>query len=240
MNFEDIGIVMSVKRYGESSGILELITRNHGRHLGLVRGYQSKSNKSILQPGSTINFSWRSRLSEHLGVYTFELLKSRSLSLMKNKLAIVILQNLISHLRLLPEREKVIDIYDLTEQMLDQSDKDYELVKSFILWELFYLRQVGYGIDMSECAVTKSKIGLKYISPKSGRAVTERIGSPYKERLLEIPKFINDKEYTDRDDLMKGLLLTEFFLKRDMYVPLQLKVTSFRASLYKIINSFEN
>ena len=72
MNFEDIGIVMSVRRHGESSGILELITKSHGRHMGLVRGYQS-SNKSILQPGSTINFNWRSRLSEHLGVFTFEL-----------------------------------------------------------------------------------------------------------------------------------------------------------------------
>ena len=83
MNFEDIGIVMSVRRHGESSGILELITKSHGRHLGLVRGYQSKSNKSILQPGSTINFNWRSRLSEHLGVFTFELHTSRSLNLMK-------------------------------------------------------------------------------------------------------------------------------------------------------------
>ena len=105
MNFEDIGIVMSVRRHGESSGILELITKSHGRHLGLVRGYQSKSNKSILQPGSTINFNWRSRLSEHLGVFTFELHTSRSLNLMKNKFAILVLQNLISHLRLLPKEK---------------------------------------------------------------------------------------------------------------------------------------
>ena len=239
MNFEDIGIVMSVRRHGESSGILELITKDHGRHLGLVRGYQSKNNKSILQPGSTINFNWRSRLSEHLGVFTFELHTSRSLNLMKNKFAILVLQNLISHLRLLPEREKVPEIYNQTEEVLDRSHENYELVKKFILWELLYLKEIGYGIDMSECAVTKSKIDLRYISPKSGRAVTKEIGLPYKDKLLEIPEFIYDREYTDRDDLLKGLLLTEFFLKRDVYMPLQLKITSFRASLYKLINSFE-
>ena len=102
-----------------------------------------------------------------------------------------------------------------------------------------YLKEIGYGIDISECAVTKSKDNLKYVSPKSGRAVTQEIGLPYKDKLLEIPKFIYDAKYTDRDDLLKGLLLTEFFLKRDVYKPLQLKVTSFRASLYKLINSFE-
>ena len=239
MNFEDIGIVMSVRRHGESAGILELITKSHGRHLGLVRGYQSKSNKSILQPGSTINFNWRSRLSEHLGVFTFELHTSRSLNLMKNKFAIFILQNLISHLRLLPERENITEIYNQTEAVLDQSHENFELVKSFILWELMYLKEIGYGIDISECAVTKSKDNLKYVSPKSGRAVTQEIGLPYKDKLLEIPEFIYDAKYTDRDDLLKGLLLTEFFLKRDVYKPLQLKVTSFRASLYKLINSFE-
>tara|TARA_B100001121_G_C18557474_1_gene558670 strand:+ start:74 stop:796 length:723 start_codon:yes stop_codon:yes gene_type:complete len=239
VNFEDVGIVMSVRKHGESSGILELISKNHGRHLGLVRGYQSKNNKSILQPGSTINFNWRSRLSEHLGVITFELHTSRSLNLMKNKFAILVLQNLISHLRLLPEREKVTKIYNYTEEVLDLSRENYELIKNLILWELLYLKEIGYGIDIHECAVTKSKSNLKYVSPKSGKAVTEDIGLPYKDKLLEIPEFIYDAKYTNRDDLLKGLLLTEFFLKRDVYMPLQLKVTSFRASLYKLINSFE-
>ena len=124
-------------------------------------------------------------------------------------------------------------------QVLDQSHENFELVKSFILWELMYLKEIGYGIDISECAVTKSKDNLKYVSPKSGRAVTQEIGLPYKDKLLEIPEFMRDAKYTDRDDLLKGLLLTEFFLKRDVYKPLQLKVTSFRASLYKLINSFE-
>tara|TARA_B100000686_G_C16198206_1_gene669273 strand:+ start:162 stop:641 length:480 start_codon:yes stop_codon:yes gene_type:complete len=158
---------------------------------------------------------------------------------MKNKFAILVLQNLISHLRLLPEREKVTKIYNYTEEVLDLSCENYELIKSLILWELLYLKEIGYGIDIHECAVTKSKSNLKYVSPKSGRAVTEDIGLPYKDRLLEIPEFIYDAKYTNRDDLLKGLLLTEFFLKRDVYMPLQLKVTSFRASLYKLINSFE-
>ena len=130
MEFTDSGIVISIKKYGESAGLLEVITENHGRHMGLVRGYQSKNNKALLQSGNSISLTWRARLSEHLGVFNFELITSRSHIIMVNKIAIIILQNLISHLKLLPEREIYREIYYLTENTLDVLGEDNKIIEN--------------------------------------------------------------------------------------------------------------
>jgi len=237
MEFKDSGIVISIKKYGESAGLLEVITENHGRHMGLVRGYQSKNNKALLQPGNTLDLIWRARLSEHLGVFNFELAISRSHMLMINKIAIIVLQNMILHLKLLPEREIFNNIFYLTENTLDLLSDDNKIIENFIKWELFFLKELGYGVDLSECAVTKTKNNLKYVSPKSRRAVSKIIGDPYKDKLLEIPAFLLGDNKSDKNDLVKGLLLTEFFLKQDLYDPMELKLTSFRDSLYKLLNN---
>ena len=237
MEFKDSGIVISIKKYGESAGLLEVITENHGRHMGLVRGYQSKNNKALLQPGNSLDLIWRARLSEHLGVFNFELAISRSHMLMINKIAIIVLQNMILHLKLLPEREIFNNIFYLTENTLDLLSDDNKIIENFIKWELFFLKELGYGVDLSECAVTKTKNNLKYVSPKSRRAVSKIIGDPYKDKLLEIPAFLLGDNKSDKNDLVKGLLLTEFFLKQDLYDPMELKLTSFRDSLYKLLNN---
>jgi DNA repair protein RecO (recombination protein O) len=237
MEFKDSGIVISIKKYGESAGLLEVITENHGRHMGLVRGYQSKNNKALLQPGNTLDLIWRARLSEHLGVFNFELAISRSHMLMINKIAIIVLQNMILHLKLLPEREIFNNIFYLTENTLDLLSDDNKIIENFIKWELFFLKELGYGVDLSECAVTKTKNNLKYVSPKSRRAVSKIIGDPYKDKLLEIPAFLLGDNKSNKNDLVKGLLLTEFFLKQDLYDPMELKLTSFRDSLYKLLNN---
>ena len=237
MEFTDSGIVISIKKYGESAGLLEVITENHGRHMGLVRGYQSKNNKALLQSGNSISLTWRARLSEHLGVFNFELITSRSHIIMVNKIAIIILQNLISHLKLLPEREIYREIYYLTENTLDVLGEDNKIIENLIKWELILLKELGFGVDLSECTVTKTTDNLKYVSPKSRKAVSKEVGEPYKHRLLEIPPFLIKDIKSNKKDLMKGLLLTEFFLKQDLYGPMELKLTSFRDSLYKLINS---
>ena len=237
MEFKDSGIIISIKKFGESAGLLEVITENHGRHMGLVRGYQSKNNKALLQPGNTLDLIWRARLSEHLGVFNYELATSRSHMLMINKIAIIVLQNMILHLKLLPEREIFNNIFYLTENTLDLLSDDNKIIENFIKWELFFLKELGYGVDLSECAVTKTKNNLKYVSPKSRRAVSKIIGDPYKDKLLEIPAFLLGDNKSDKNDLVKGLLLTEFFLKQDLYNPMELKLTSFRDRLYKLLNN---
>ena len=72
MQWTDEGIVLGVKRHGESSGILELLTRAHGRHLGLVRGGLRLAPQADPAAGQSVSATWRARLDEHLGTYTVE------------------------------------------------------------------------------------------------------------------------------------------------------------------------
>lgn len=237
MDFEDKGIVISIKRHGETSGILEILTEKHGRYLGLVRNFNSKINRGVLQSGNTLHIRWKARLSEHLGVFYFELLSSKSQVLINNKIALLVLQNIIRHLKLLPERQEHIEIFHATQNLLDKADEKVKLIEMYIKWELFFLRELGYGIDVSECAVTKTKDDLKYVSPKSRKAVTSKIGDPYKNKLLPLPSFLINDETATILDLKKGLLLTGFFLKRDIYNPIELKLSHFRDKLVDVTNS---
>ena len=154
-----------------------------------------------------------------------------------NRVSIVVLQTLLSHLRILPERESFTELFNRTSSILDFTGDYSNLIKGLVLWELFFLEQLGYGIDMSECAVTMSNVDLKYISPRTGRAVTKEVGEPYKSKLIEIPEFIFGGSNVNDLELKKGLLLTEFFLKRDVYDPLQLNLSKFRDSLNQMLSN---
>src|SRR6202023_307799 len=66
MEWRDTGFVLAARRHGESALIAELLTREHGRHAGLVRGGQSPRRRALLQPGNQVTANWRGRLPEHL------------------------------------------------------------------------------------------------------------------------------------------------------------------------------
>src|SRR5262252_726662 len=78
MEWRDVGFVMAARRHGESGVVVELLTREHGRHAGLVRGGQSPKIRATLQPGNRVAALWRGRLSEHLGVISCELVRSHA------------------------------------------------------------------------------------------------------------------------------------------------------------------
>src|SRR2546429_2174566 len=61
MEWTDEGIILGVRRHGESSAIVELLTRGHGRHLGLVRGGAGSRMRPLLQPGNSVSAVWRAR-----------------------------------------------------------------------------------------------------------------------------------------------------------------------------------
>ncbi len=72
MEWSDRGIVLAARGHGESSAIVQLLTRDRGRHAGLVRGGAGRRLKGVLQPGHIVQARWRGRLTEHLGQYTIE------------------------------------------------------------------------------------------------------------------------------------------------------------------------
>jgi len=223
MEWIDDGIVLGVRRHGESSAIVELLTRAHGRHLGLVRGGSSKRMRPMLQPGNSVRAVWRARLDEHLGYYQIEGTRLRAASLLASSHAVYGVTHLASLARLLPERDPHEDIYGMLERTLDDFDAAGEAAVHLVRFELAMLAELGFGLDLENCAATGETSDLAYVSPKSGGAVSRSAGEPWRERLLRLPAFLRQGEdgsngWSDQD-LQDGFRLTGLFLLRHVLEP---------------------
>ena len=230
MQWTDEGIVLGVRRHGESSGILEVLTRAHGRHLGLVRGGFSSRLKPILQPGNSVSASWRARLDEHLGTYTVEPLALRASGFFAAPHAVYGVTHLAALMRLLPERDPHEGLHDTLITILDRLEDASIAAPMVVRFELQVLAELGFGLDLSECAATGATEELDYVSPKSGRAVSRAAGAPYAERLLRLPAFLRDDEAAPQGrDLANGFALTGLFLARHVLEPRGLSLADERA-----------
>lgn len=223
MEWTDEGIILGVRRHGETSAIVELLTRSHGRHLGLVRGGVSSRMRPLLQPGNTVNAVWRARLDEHLGYYLVEGTRLRAATMFASSHAAYGITHLASLARLLPERDPHEDIYEQVEAILDDFDDAGVAAVRIVQFELAMLTELGFGLDLSACAATGATSDLIYVSPKSGGAVSRVAGEPWRDRLLRLPSFLRDDNDGANgwsvEDLHDGFRLTGTFLLRHVLEP---------------------
>ncbi len=232
MEWSDEGIVLGVRRHGESSAIVELMTPTRGRHLGLVRGGVSRQIKPYLQPGNSVRATWRARLDEHLGNYSIEGTVLRADRLMASAPASYCMQTLAALLRLLPERDPHVALYEALCVIMDHLDEPEIAAPLLVRFELQLLAELGFGLDLGECAATGEAEDLIYVSPKSGRAVSRASGEPWKMQLLALPAFLGGRRGggTTTDEIVAGFALTEFFLLRRVLEPRGLAMPGARAS----------
>ena len=223
MEWSDDGIILGVRRHGESSAIVELLTRGHGRHLGLVRGGASKRLRPLLQPGNSVTAVWRARLDEHLGYYQVEGTRMRAAALLASSHAVYGVTHLAALARLLPERDPHQDIYQMLDHILDDFDDVGQAAVHLIKFELAMLTELGFGLDLANCAATGATVDLVYVSPKSGGAVSRQAGEPWRDKLLRLPAFLRESEAGDNgwsdQDLRDGFALTGRFLLRHVLEP---------------------
>jgi DNA repair protein RecO (recombination protein O) len=230
MQWTDDGIVLGVKRHGESSAILELMTREHGRHLGLVRGGFGTRLKPILQPGNVVSASWRARLDEHLGHYTLEALNLRAANFFAASHAVYGVGHLAALMRLLPERDPHGTLYEALDGILDRLDDASAVAPMVARFELQLLAEIGFGLDLAHCAATGTAEDLVFVSPKSGRAVSRAAGEPWADRMLKLPVFLRDDSAVPATrELDDGFALTGFFLTRYVLEPRGLALADERA-----------
>ncbi|RFB80626.1 DNA repair protein RecO [Methylovirgula sp. 4M-Z18] len=222
MEWRDEGIIIGVKKFGERSVILEIMTRAHGRHLGVVRSGRSKTMLPILQTGNGVEAVWWARLEDHLGTYSIEGSKLRAGTFLASRQALSGITHLAYLLRLLPERDPHPDLYDTLVLVADHLDDRQIAAPLMVLFELAMLSELGFGIDLSRCAATGATEDLIYVSPKSGRAVSREAGEPYKARLLPLPSFLKGavlEAHPPVEDIAAGFALTGYFLERDVFGP---------------------
>jgi DNA repair protein RecO (recombination protein O) len=230
MQWTDEGIVLGVRRHGETSVILELMTQARGRHLGLVRGGAGRRLRGLLQPGNSLRATWRARLDEHLGNYAVEALSLRAAGYLIAAHAVHGVTHLGALCRLLAEREPHARIHGELEAILDALD-DAALVAPMVArFELGFLAELGFGLDLSSCAATGTADNLVYVSPRSGRAVSAAAGAAYQDKLLRLPAFLGEEAApASAADLADAFALTGFFLDRYAFAPRGLAVPDARA-----------
>lgn len=230
MQWDDEGIVLGVKRHGEGGAIVELMTREHGRHLGLVRGGSGSRLRPVLQPGNSVSANWRARLDEHLGNYTVESTRSRASLLLGASHAVYGVTHLASLTRLLPERDPHRDVFEVLEAVLDHLDDAAQAGPLVVRYELMMLAELGFGLDLTQCAATGGTVDLAYVSPKSGRAVSRVAGEAWQDKLLRLPRFLagDDEEKPSATDVANGFEITGFFLARHLFEPRGLEVPDSR------------
>ena len=234
MEWVDEGIVLGVKRHGETSIILELMTHAHGRHLGLVRGGSGPRLRGILQPGNAVRATWRARLDEHLGHYLVEAANLRAAGFLDKAHALHGVTHLAALCRLLAEREPHTAVYDALQAILDRLEEQRAVAPMIARFELDFLAELGFGLDLAACAATGAKDELVFVSPRSGRAVSRAAGEPYRDKLMRLPVFLrqgqeNETAPPSPGDLVDAFALTGFFLDRHAFAPRGLSLPEARA-----------
>lgn len=232
MEWTDEGIVLSVRAHGEAAAIAELLTRAHGRHLGLVHGGRSRRMRPVLQPGNAVRAVWRARLAEHLGVMTVEPEAFHAASAMEDRLALLGLSSACALARLLPERDPHPDVYEGLRQVMASLSDFEEWPRLLVEWELALLADLGFGLELTACAATGATANLRYVSPKSGRAVSAEAGEPYRDKLLALPRFLVEPDAKPpRADVCDGLRLTGYFLEKWVLAPSEMQMPDARTRL---------
>jgi DNA repair protein RecO (recombination protein O) len=224
MHWSEPGIVLAVRRHGESALVAHLMTRERGRHAGLVHGGQGRRGRTVFQVGNAVQVTWRARLEDQLGTYAGELIQGHAARVIEDPLRLGCLAAAAAMAAAaLPEREPHPNAYDGFAALLDALDRDAGWATSYARWELDLLAELGFGLDLSRCAATGASEDLIYVSPKSGQAVSRAAGEPYRRQLLPLPRFLCDAASAGADapraDVLDALRLTEFFWERRVFQP---------------------
>lgn len=214
MDWRDQGILLAVRRHGETSAIIEVFTQEHGRHAGVVRGGTSRKIAPILQPGAQLDVSWRARLEDHIGSFTVEPLRSRAAAAMSGRMALAGLNAVTALLSFcLPEREPHPNLYRQSERLLDLLGQDEIWPLAYLRWELGLLEELGFGLDLRACAVTGTTDDLVYVSPRTGRAVSAAAAGDWANRLLPLPPCLRGQGPAPDAEIAEALGTTGYFME---------------------------
>ena len=223
--WNDVGIILSAKKYGEKGLIINVLTELHGRYVGWINNYKTKSISSSVQPGNLVKVVWKSRLIEQMGNFKIELISSISGKIFDEKLKLQALNSLCSLLeKFLPERQSYPEIFNATKAFLNvlainNESENKKWIKGYVKWEIGLLSSIGFSLNLKQCAVTRQKQNLHYVSPKTGNAVSKDGAGKFAPKLLKLPMFLGGPEVIGsslREEIIMGLNITTYFFKNKL------------------------
>ena len=220
MEWQGDGLILNTRKHGESSAIIDVLTRDKGRHMGLVRGGRSRTMRPVLQAGNLVNVVWRARLEDHLGTYSVDPHRMIVAGIIDDVHRLAGLTTITTLASLLPEREPHPRIYDASLLLIEHLQDDAIWPAVLVKWEMGLLEELGFGLDLSKCAVSGDTARLTHVSPRTGRAVCAREADPWKDKLLVLPAFVAGASgEASNAEVIQGLKLTGHFLARHIFEP---------------------
>ncbi len=234
MEWQDTGIILSHRKHGETSSVIHVLTADHGRHAGYVRGGNSKKMRPILQIGNAVHVTWRSRVADQLGNYALEMETPHAARLMTRPDPLLALRSACAIAnRALPERHSYPGIYNGILALIDALERDV-WAEAYVMWELNLLKALGFGLHLDRCAVTGATDQLTYVSPRTGRAVTTEGAGEHRDKLLILPQFLTGQSSDSKGDIYQGLKLTAHFLRRFVFHPMDQDLPEVRRQLENV------
>jgi len=213
IEWRDEGALLKVRKHGETSAIIEVFTTRHGRAAGVVRGGTSRKIAPLLQPGAQLDVTWKARLEDHLGSFTIEPVRSRTAQVMTDRMALAGLNAVTGLLAyVLPERAEYPALYNRSIQLLDLLGQTEVWPLAYLQWEIALLEEMGFGMDLSACAVRGINEDLCYVSPRTGRAVSRQAAGVWADKLLPLPPILLGKGAGDIAEIIQALRTTGHFL----------------------------
>jgi DNA repair protein RecO (recombination protein O) len=218
MDWDAPAIVLDARPYGEGDAIGSVMTEAHGLHRGLARGGASRSGAATWQAGNLVQAHWVARLAEQLGSFSAELVHPAAALAMDDPLTLAMLSAACAVAEgALPEREPQPRVFHGLLRFIARLSQGPAMLVELVRWETLLLADLGYGLDLSVCAVSGETAGLAYVSPRTGRAVTEAAAGAWSDRLLRLPGFLVGANASAAAEWRDGLALTGHFLARDAF-----------------------
>lgn len=217
MDWREDGVLLAVRRHGETAAIIEVFTEGHGRHAGVVRGGAGRRLSPVLQVGAQLDLVWRARLEDHLGAFSVEPLRSRAGALLGDPLGLAGLASVCALLaHALPERAAYPALYEGSVTLLDLIPATPAWPLAYLRWEVALLATLGFALDLTRCAVTGARDGLIYVSPRTGRAVSAAGARGYEDKLLSLPPCLRGAGAAPNAEIATALRVTGHFLQREV------------------------
>jgi DNA repair protein RecO (recombination protein O) len=212
LSWSDEAIVLGKRPFGEGKAILDLFTFDHGRYMGILDGATSSKKRGFTEPGTIVHATWSSRLPDQLGRWRLELKSTILADILEYPLRLLSLTVAADLTRLvMAEREAHPNFFIGWKDFLKDLPST-RWVEAYVYFELMLLKEVGFGLSLETCAIEGTRENLIYVSPKTGRAVSEKIGRPYHDKLLTLPGFLNQRSQATAQELVDALTLTGYFL----------------------------
>ncbi len=220
MDWDAPAIILSVRPFGEGDALATVLTEAHGPHRGLAKGGASRSKSGLWQPGNLAQVRWTGRLADQLGAFTAEMVHATAARAMPDPLSLAILASACAVADgAVPEREPHPRVFGELLHLLATLDGADSLAL-LIRWEAALLADLGYGLDLTGCAISGATAGLAWVSLRTGRAVADEAAGAWRDRLLPLPALLlpgtNDTAGTP-EAWRDGLRLTAHFLARDAF-----------------------